>query len=77
VAWRLMQVVACELQDSHLYTCETSTVRGKEMAQSSDALKQMVRNGVLPSSSNVRAPCLPTSARSSALAACTHVPHCP
>ena len=39
------------MQDCNLFTCEG--LRGKEMAESSDAIKQVVKGGLVPSSSTV------------------------
>ena len=51
-------------QGCELYTCETLRGRGREMAASSDALKQMLSQGRVPTSSaNVRQPRLPARPR--------------
>ena len=44
-----------DAQGCELYTCESLRGRGREMAASSDAIKQMLSQGLLPTSSaNVR-----------------------
>ena len=42
------------MQGCNLYTCETQLLRGREMAESSDAVKQMVSQGLLGSPSNTQ-----------------------
>ena len=49
------------MQGCSLYTCETQLLRGREMAESSDAVKQMVSQGLLgsPCNTQVHIPGLP------------------